>query len=886
MSEINPGLIPTHLKCEYFTDPVGIDVEKPRLSWTMQSSLRNQSQTAYQILIATSPDILKRDQADVWDSGKVISDRSNQIEYAGPALQRTACYYWKVRVWDSGDIPSDYSSPALWEMGLLDTIDYNSPRPPVWIAKWIGFPSISTPYFRKEFTLEKPISRARAYISGLGYYQLYINGSRVGDHVLDPAQTDYDKHAFYVIYDITQLLQSGANAAGIILGNGWYNQNITWPQANLKYDHPGVICQFLLDYQDGTSEHVITDGTWKVSSGPILNNNIYAGEEYDARLELDHWHESGFDDSSWNHAHWVGACSPVLHHQTISPIREIKTVQPVSLTQPRPGVFVYDMAQNFAGWARIKVKAPAGTRIQLRFAEWLHDDGMIDPSSTGDWVTRFTQTDTYICKGSGTEIWQPCFTYHGFQYVEITGLPFEPTLDTLEGVVVHTDVQPAGRFECSDPMLNRIQQAALWTQVSNLHGIPTDCPHRERCGWLGDALLTAEMTIFNFDMSNFWTKYIHDMETNRGDKLPNNIAPGKRLCGAESDWQTAFILVPWFMYLYYGDQRVLQQYYPGMKTLMDHYRKIANDHIIERGHGDWCEPGNALPKNTPASLTVTTMYYYVATIMHQIAALLDNNDDMVEFEKLAQSIKSAFIKRFYDSKNSTFASQAGNTLALHFNLLDDCNIPAVVQSLVDDIKQHDNHITCGIFGCRYLYSVLTRFDHTQLAIDLLNQTTAPSIGHLFSLGATTLWETFSSYSTFGEFGKFSLSHPMQGAFAAWFYDGIGGIQPDPQNPGFKHFILHPHHSATLKSADVEYNSIYGTIRSQWQKSDNQFQWKITIPANTTATVYIPADESDTITENGIDVKQADGLDFAHHQDDCCVLRAGSGDYSFVVQQSR
>ncbi len=870
------------LRCEYLENPLGIDSINPRLSWILESLQRGQYQTAYQILVATTPELLESGKADLWDSGKVESDKTNQIEYAGKELKPRQECFWKVRVWDKDGKASDFSEQGFWEMGLLDSLDYKDPNRPAFSAKWIGFPEIETPMFRKKFFAKKNIRRARAYICGLGYYELYLNGKKVGDHVLDPAQTDYEQRAFYVVYDIKEHLLSTENAVGIILGNGWYNQNVVWGKG-FTYGNPGVICQLMIDYEDGETEIIETDGTFKVAASPILNNNIYAGEEYDARKEIEGWAEPKFDDNGWQNAKWSTPLSPLLRNQMLPPIKIIKTIKPKSLNQPKPGIFVYDIGQNFSGWAKLKVEAPAGTIITLKFAERLFDDGMIDPSTTGHIFTGVVQTDTYICKGGGEEIWEPRFTCHGFQYVELSGLPSEPTLETIEGVVVHTAVETSGKFNCSDKMINKIQEAALWTELTNLHGLPTDCPHRERCGWLGDALITAEMTNFNFDMALFWTKYIEDIETTRRGGLPHNIAPGKRLCLSRPDWQMAFILAPWYLYVYYGDDRILRTHYAGVKTLMDHFESISEDYTLPGGFGDWCEPGNYLPENTDPLLTTTAFYYHVTEIMSQIAEVVgDKNQNYYE---ISPKIKSAFINKFFDEKNKTFGSQCADSIALKFGLVPETVEQKIAESLRKNVmEKYDCHFSTGIFGIRYLYWALANFGFEKETVKLINQTTAPSLGHIFSLGATTIWERIPVSDDDAKREKASLNHPMQVGFTAWFFQGICGIVPDPENPGFKHFFLRPQLTENLEFAEAEFNSIHGLISSNWENKNGSFNLQIKVPVNSSATVYFPAGELSEVLENGKLAADCSEIEFLRKEGKYCVFKIQSGEYKLTTDR--
>jgi alpha-L-rhamnosidase len=871
-------IMPIGLKCEYAINPLGIDVLSPRLSWVLESHARKQAQTAYQILVATNLELLHEDAADMWDSGKVASDESIHIAYGGKALKSYQRCFWKVRVWDSDGNLSEWSEPAFWEMGVLYAHE--------WAAKWIAADlsfGDTAPLFRKSFQLDCAASKARAYICGLGYYELYINGRRVGDHVLDPAQTDYEERAFYVAYDVTDYLLTGENVVGVMLGNGWFNQSIVW--GGLSYGEPRIILQMRIETEDDHIQMLATDEAWKVAEGPIISNNVYAGEVYDARQEHKGWYERGFNDRSWGQAFVVDTPTRCLCWQAVQPIKRMQTLQPVAITNPKPAVYVYDMGQNFAGWARLKISAPAGTEIKLRFAETVGEDGMIDPASTGVFATNVVQTDIYICNGNGLEVWEPHFTYHGFRYVEMTGYPGEPGFDKLEGVVVHTAVEKTGHFECSDEMLNRIHKTALWTQISNLHGIPTDCPHRERCGWLGDAHVSAEMTIYNFDIPRFWTKFVEDIETSAITRgfLPM-IAPGKRTGGkASPDWGTAVVQLPWYLYLYYGDTRILLDHYETMKRWLEHLREIAERYIISIGLGDWCPPGSVEPTETPIALTSTAYFYFDTIIMAEVAQKFGKESDARDYRELAGRIKQAFNDQFFDVMQATYGSQTANCFALYLGLVPKGYEEAVAASLACDVlDKHSGHHSTGITGSRHLYWVLGCYGYGDIAQTILHQTTYPSIGYLFSLGATTFWETWGESDIDEKWGPRSLNHPMQGGFDAWFYQGIAGINPIAENPGFKHIVLQPQLIGDLIFAQAEYESIRGKIVSEWRRRKGVFEWKVSIPANTTATVYIPTADFDHIMENGTPVEQAEGVLSIKTEDEYSLLNIGSGTYNFTV----
>ncbi|OIO03623.1 hypothetical protein COY52_04240 [Candidatus Desantisbacteria bacterium CG_4_10_14_0_8_um_filter_48_22] len=772
------------------------------------------------------------------------------------------------------------------------------------------FPS---PLLRRSFELKKPIRQARAYICGLGYYEFYLNGKKAGDSVLDPGQTNYEHYAFYATYDITKQVRKGRNAAGIMLGNGWYNQDLVW--GGLVYGKPGAICLIKIDYSDNTADTIITDENWKASEGPVVFNNVYAGETYDARKEIPGWSEPKFIDSGWQNAVVREPLTPKLVSQQIPPIKRMATVKPVELKWPVASDqwsaddknhlltnhspltthhCIFDLGQNFTGWVKLKVKAPAGTTIRLRFTEVLYPDGRIDPNSTGVFATGVVQTDYYTCKGKGIEVWEPRFTYHGFRFVEMTGYPGKPYLDMLEGVVVHTSVQRNGSFTCSNDLLNRIHKTCLWTEISNLHSIPTDCPHRERCGWLGDAHVSGEMTIYNYDMALFWAKYMNDIETSLGmgggtatgkpasPGIPCNISTGKRTCGeARPDWGSAIVQVPWYIYLYYNDTSVFEKHYPHMKRWVDYLTAMAKDNIVEDGFGDWCPPGDNAHMQCPPVLTSTALYYFDARLLSEIAKLLGKTGDAEQYGRLADQIKASFIKKFLDPEKMTFKSQTADAVALYLDLVPDGKRAEVAKSLNTDVmEKHSGHFTTGIIGSRHLYWALSDFGYDSTAYGILAKTDFPSFTDMFSQGATTLWEAMVPAYKDGTKPVFSFNHPMQGGFDAWFFSGIAGINPDARQPGFRHIILNPHLFGQLDWVRGIYHSVNGKIESWWKKEGTDLVWDVAVPPNTTATIYIPAENEAHVTEGGKPASQSSGVKFVRIENHRAIFEIGSGTYNF------
>ncbi len=567
----------------------------------------------------------------------------------------------------------------------------------------------------------------------------------------------------------------------------------------------------------------------------------------------------------------------------------MQIIHPVNITHPKPGVFVFDMGQNFSGWTRIKLKAVKGTRIQLRFAEEVFKDGMIDPRSTGCYATGVVQTDSYICKGDDMETWEPRFTYHGFRYAEMTGFPGIPSKENLEGVVVHTSLKETGSFNCSDVRINQLHRMALWTEKSNLHGVPTDCPHRERCGWLGDAFLTSDMTLYNFDAASFWRKFLLDIETTRRGEVPANVAPGRRTGGISPDWGAAFVQLVWNLYLYCGDMAVIDAHYDGLSFFMDHLQKIARDHLILQGIGSLFPPGRITSADTPVKFTSTLLYHFCAEAMACMSQASGRDHDAVKYKSLAEQIKNSFNHTFYDKSAKTYGGQEKNTLALAFSLVPEEDETKVAENLNKDVLEiHNGHIATGIFGTRYLYWVLGNYGYHETIRRMLNHNAFPGHGYLISRGATTFWENWGELSFTDREGvagdERSKNHPFQGGFDAWFFNGLAGINPDPENPGFKHIIFKPQLLLDQGFAEASCHSIRGLISAKWKTSPDTYQYQISVPVNTTATVYLPADSPDSVIERAPPAGHSKKAEFSGIEKGYVVFKTGSGDYSFSVKR--
>lgn len=895
------------LKVQSFIDPVGIGIPNPDLSWQWQSEQRGSLQTGYQVLVASTREKLQQSVGDIWNTGKVMSAEQCYVNYKGNDLQSGKTYFWKVKVWDNNQQVSPWSNAASFTMGILNSSEWN--------AHWITLDTTiasAQPIFRKSFSLDKKIKSAIANICGLGYYELYLNGKKVGDHVLDPGQTNYEDYALYVTYDVTNQLKQNENVVGVMLGDGWYNQNKVWGKKGLSYGNPLLICQIDVEYSDGSKAQIISDQSWQWANGPVIRSNVYGGEVYNAQKEIAKWNSDSEAKADWIPVELAKNFPPKLVAQSLSPIRRMKELPAKSVKLASEGTYIFDFGQNFAGWTRLKVSAPAGTTITIRTAEEIDREGQLYTASTGVTATKVEQTEVYTCKGSGIEIWEPRFTYHGFRYAEVTGLPFKPNLDLLRGVVVYSSIAPAGSFACSNEQINHLHQLATWTLTSNLHSIPTDCPAREKCGWLGDAHAMVTFGIYNFGMENFWTKYLYDVRSTSTleakaslykswDKqeqrikpagIPYMIAPGKRLGGAASpDWGTALVQIPWNIYLYYGNLSVLREFYPDMKRWVNYVEGLTVDHIVDYGLGDWCPPGKIVPTETPVKISSTAFHYLDLKIIEQAASILGYKEDAAQFKKIREATKEAFIDKFYDTKNNSFGSQTSNSMALDFGLIPMGNGKAVADAIVKVSKDNlDGFLNTGIFGISRIFGALSHNGNEEAAYNILNKKGYNSFEFMWlKHDATTLWEILPVDSFYlkmkNKLSDRSHSHPMQGGYDKWFYESVLGIRPDADAPGFKQIHLEPEMIRQLKWAKGEYKSGYGIIKSDWKTEGNLFKWHLSIPANTSAIIYLPVVSEQKVMEGGQSVEthggaSLKGIKFMRMENGKVLFEIGSGSYSF------
>lgn len=1051
------NLTVTNPRCEYLHNPEGIDVRQPRLLWELTGEGRSLKQSAYQILAATTVDLLQKDIGDLWDTQKVPSDETAHIRYAGKELTTAQQVFWKVRVWDCDGNVSEWSAPAKWSMGLLQKADWrakwiglegkvdttlltgtswicypkddespsetddrryfrckvNMPDREIkralylytgdnsvrgWIngrdmgarsdhhrikdqdltfrlkpgenvialtghvpgktvasggvvgllvvdfydggkmlvptdekwkvsnveiagwnepgfddSQWVsakklgpvgmepwGFVRISEDrrlparHLRKKFEVQKKISRAVVYYSGPGWSELYLNGQKVGDHVLSPGLTEYPKRVFYVTFDVTTYLREGRNAIGALLGNGRYYTPRSVVYAGMPhFGFPKLLLYLRIEYKDGTVVKVVSDESWKLTTeGPIIANNEYDGEEYDARKELGEWANVGYNDKSWQQAEIVPAPTGKVVSQMIEPIRVTETIIPVSVSEPRPGIFVFDLGQNIVGWCRLRVTGPKGTTITLSHGESLEPDGMVHfANMRGAWVT-----DSYTLKGSGVETWEPRFTFHGFRYVEVRGFPGKPDLLSLSGRVVNDDLRYTGKFTCSNLLLNQIHQNAFWGIRGNYKTIPMDCPQRdERQGWLGDRSEESRGEAYLFDNAALYSKWLQDIRDVQWENgsLPN-VAPG--YWPSRSDnvvWPSSSIIIPNTFYEHFGDFDVISENYEMGKRWMHYMSRFITDSIITKDtFGDWCVPPEdptLIHTNDPGRITgkavlATTYFYHDARLMEKYAKMLGINDDAAHFAELAESLKAAFNRKYYNKASGQYdnGTQTSFILPLAFGMVPEDQQTRVFNNLVKNIVEVSNsHVGLGLVGGQYLYRVLSDNGRADLAYTIATQPDYPGYGYMIANGATTIWELWNG-NTADPYMN-SRNHVMLlGDFIIWLYEYLAGIKPDPAQPGFKHIIMKPYTPGDLKHVSASYHSLRGPIVSEWQKSKDSFNWHITIPPNTTATVSIPAESAARVTESGLPAKKAKGVEFVKKDDGYIIFNIGSGDYSFEV----
>ncbi len=889
------ALSPADLTCELLKDPLGIDVLRPRLAWRLVAAdpaTRGLKQTAYRILVASDLRTLSKGKGNLWDTGKVLSDTNWQIPYKGQSLTSRLTCFWKVKCWDQDGNESDWSKPAKWTVGLLETSD--------WGAKWIGYetnlrptPVVATyekphadwvqdrpaPIFRRTFSAKPGLKSAVASVCGVGLYELRLNGKKVGDHELDPPFTRYDKRCLYSTFDVTKQIKQGENALGMLIGNGWFdvNENEEWNFLNAHWRaKPRFILNLHLTYADGTSENVVSDGTWKAVHGPVLRDAIRNGEVFDAREEPAGWDKPGFDDAKWQSVEVVDGPKGALRSLSMPAIKTMQTLKPVKIAEPKPGQYVLDFGQNIAGRCVLGVKAKPGTEITIRYGERLAPDGTLDMRLMlfGVFAGPF-QTEKYTASGKGLESWHSRFTYSGFRYVQVSGLPAKPTQKTLVAQVLHTAFEDTGTFECSNPLLNDIVRITRWAYKGNYVGIPTDCPHREKNGWTGDAHVISETAQFLFENTAAYEKWINDFKDEQppaGD-FPGIIPNPGWGYGIGPAWDSAYIIIPWNIYLYRGDKRILEEHYEGMKRFVDCLAGRAKDYIVEYGLPDWLPPKTG----TPTPITSTGYFYCDAKTLAKIALLLGHKDDAARYSELANNIQKAFVKSFLKADGKVGeGSQAAQACALFFGLVSPTDSQKVAAALAANVEANDGHLDVGFHGNRWLFSALSDAGHHDLAYRIATQTTFPSIGNMLKQGATTIWEDW--------YANNSLNHVAFGCVVGWYYTHLAGIQIDPDQPGFKHFTVRPRPAGDLKWVKASTMTPCGKVAVEWRLTGKTFTLKVTVPPNATSTVWVPCDDALSVAESGRTAASAQGVRFIGMKDGSAQFEVGSGSYKFRARR--
>lgn len=1053
---------PADLRCECLVNPPAIDIPQPRLSWVippLEPPGRGLQQAAYQLQVASSAARLTSGQSDLWESGRIDTDQSVHVRYAGVPLASGQECHWRVRVWDEHGNESPWSEPARWAMGLLEPGDWrgswigkDEPVPPSALTggNWIwypeGNPAAAAPvgerffrrlfeipkktvvqsarllvagdneftafvngrpvgrgasfqtasvfdvagllrpgtnvvailvrnagdapnpagllarieatsttgqraelvtdeswrvsrtaaerweraeyndggwsqakvlgpvgmapwgpvngpedrrlparYLRKDFVVGKPVRRATAHLSGLGLSELYLNGRKVGDHVLSPGLTEYTKRVFYVTHDVTEMVKRGRNCAGVILGNGrFFAPRVGVPATTRTYGFPKLLLQIEIEHTDGSKTQVVSDSSWRLTAeGPIRANNEYDGEDYDARKELRGWAEPGFDDSAWEHPQSVAPPGGRLVAQPMNPIRVVRVLPATSHREVSPGVWVYDFGQNFVGWCRLTVQGEAGTTISLRHAESVNSDGTLYLANLRDAKV----TDTYTLRGGGEERYEPRFTYHGFRYVEISGYPGQPTLGALEGRVVNDDLETAGEWSCSNPMLDRILQNVRWGVQGNYRSLPTDCPQRdERQGWLGDRSQGSKGETFLFDTAALYAKWVQDMADAQQDNgaMPDVCPPYWPIYSDNVTWPASTVLIPGHLYTQYGDPASLERHYASMRKWMDHMMGFIQDDLMPRDtYGDWCVPpedpklihSQDPARKTHPTILATSYYVHCLNLMTQYAGMLGQTDDAARYRALAVRLTSALNTRFYDAQGGYYdnGSQTSCVLPLALGLVPDAMQPRVFTQLVNQItSQSRNHIGTGLVGGQWLMRTLTVHGRADLAYSLAANRTYPSWGYMVDRGATTIWELWNGDTA--DPAMNSGNHVMLvGDLVIWMYECLAGIQSDPEHPGFKRILMKPHPVGDLTFVKATHRSPYGLISSEWRCDEGgRFVWRVAVPPNSTAMIHVPAGPNQQVTEGGKPIGSAEGLREVARQDGRVVIEATSGTYAFEV----
>ena len=892
------------LRCEYLANPLGIDIEKPRLSWISIQGARGWRQTAYRILAASTPENLRKDAGDLWDSGKAISDQSTWIPYAGKPLTSGLRVYWKVRVWDGANRPSPWSGQAMWSMGLL--------RPSDWHARWIGEARpegvregapLPFPWLRKTFTLAAKPDRATAYVNPLGYYEMYINGNKVGDHVLSPAVSDYSKRNLYVTFDVTDYLVPGKNVVALWLGRGWYVRG----HPGVIHDGPLVRAQVDIALPGANTVQVGTDDTWKLRESPLtpLGRGTafgdYGGERYDSRLELANWNSVELDDSDWKTAAAFDPPQAITAAQMVEPNRIMETILAVKVEEFPPGGYLIDMGRDFTGWLEFRVPGglPAGTTVKLEYADVRRSAPATGAAAAAGGLQTLNQRDEVVANGAALTF-RSRFNYHGFRYVRVTGLNRAPGIQDATGYLIHTAYDRAGEFVSSNDLMNRIYQLVTWTYRSlSLGGYVVDCPTRERLGYGGDAGTSLETGMFNFSTGGLYDRWLanwRDAQQPETGELPHTAPNYQDQGGGGPMWGGFVVTLPWQLYLQYGDKRVLETNYPMIQKWLGYLQSEAGGNVLETHKtfamrmqqwnflGDWVTPspvgGVNGDRGDPRSVQLINSLHYLYTVQiaAKVAAILGRSDDAAKYQALSADISHALHQRFYDAAKASYAT--GEQPYLAFPLLVNVVPPELRKAVADNLEntirvKNAGHLDSGMHGTYFLLKYLMEADRNDLIYLMTSQTDFPGWGYMLAQGATTSWEDWR--------GRSSNIHDTLISIGAWFIEGIGGIRIDPKAPGFQHFLIEPALVGDLTFARTSYQSIHGQIVSDWKIENGALHMDVTVPAGTTATVYVPTSAPGSVTEGGRPPARSPGVKSAPAENGKAVFEVGSGKYAFEAK---
>ncbi len=883
----NAQLNVTNLLTENLSNSVGLDTKQPRFSWQLQSDKRNVLQTAYEIKVTEG-------RSEAWSSGKVAGSESVYVSYAGKELQSGKKYNWQVRVWDNNGKTSQWSTPAFFQMALLNTAD--------WKAKWIepGYREDSvmrpSPLFRKEFASNKKIASATAYITAHGIYEAMINGHRVGEAYLTPGWTSYKTRLQYQTFDVTGLLQNGNNAVGVTLGNGWYRGIIGFSNSiNVYGKDIALLFQLDVVYSDGTTQTIVSDDSWKSATGAIQYAEIYNGETVDARQEKRGWLLPGFNDQNWAGVKVADFSPGNLIATYNEPVKKHETFKPVRVFTTPKGEKVIDFGQNLVGWVTLKVRGNAGDKITVSHAEVLDKHG----NFYTDNLRAAKAQDTYILKGGEEETFEPHFTWHGFQFIKVEGYPGDVKPENFTAVALYSNMKPTGTFTSSNALINQLQHNIQWGQKGNFLDVPTDCPQRdERLGWTGDAQVFSRTASFNMDVKNFFSKWLKDVAADQQNGAVPFVIPNVLGAGAvnSAGWADVATIVPWNMYLAYGDKKILEDQYASMKAYVESIRRVAHNDLWNTGFhfGDWLfyrpeDDNDGRSAVTDKYLIAQCFYAHSTQLLINAAKVLGKNDEVESYAALLQKIKDAFIKEYMTTNGRLVSgTQTAYVLALNFDMLPDALRAQAAARLADNVKSYDNHLTTGFLGTPYLCHVLTRFGHDEVAYKLLLQDSYPSWLYPVKMGATTIWERWDGIkpdSTFQTPGMNSYNHYSYGAIGDWMYRSMAGLDTYEDGPGYKHIQVKPHIGGGFTNASASLQTYYGNLSSGWQVQNDKTLLTIEIPANTTATVYVPAANAEAVTESNVALNSSKDIKITGTEDGYVVVQLGSGKYNFSIAKS-